>query len=210
MRTGISLPSSEAANHLPILPPQDFHKPPPILLPLLSSLPLSRKTDTMHFPFPTQWNPSPMSFMSYTNCSPPLTPPPPTPLPLVLLASILIPLILQNRKASKLVTTFAFGLIFCQNPPLPVSIESLTINNSNRINYSCFTNRNFMHPRTILPQFHQTHNLKHPNQEKGINFFRQSNLFNLQIHRYKNNIFTFTIPFSCFVEKANRRKWCAR
>lgn len=113
-----------------------------------------------------------MSFKRYTNCSHPLTPPP-TPLTLVLLASIPIPLILQNRKASNLVSTFLFGLISCQNTlPLPVSIDSMTINNnSNRsINYRHFRNTNFDYPRTFLPQFHQTHNLKHPNQEKGINF----------------------------------------
>lgn len=110
-----------------------------------------------------------MSFKSYTNCSHPLTPP----TTLVLRASIPIPLILQNRKASKLVSTFLFGLISCQNTlPLPVSVDSMTINNnSNRsINYRHFRNTNFNCPRTIPPQFHQTHNLKHPNQEKGINF----------------------------------------
>ena len=115
---------------------------------------------------------------------------------------------MHNRKASKSVTTFPFGLILCQNPPPPASIDSLTINNTNTINYTYFTNTNFIHPTTIHPHFHQTHNLKHPNQEKGISFFFLSFANNptFKIRSYKNSIFTFTIPFSCFCRKSQQKK----
>ena len=48
-----------------------------------------------------------------------------------------------------------------------------------------------------------------PKSRKRYQLYHQSSITNFILLFHKNSIFPFSIPFSCFTEKANRRKWYA-
>lgn len=67
----------------------------------------------------------------------------------------------------------------------------------------------FRLPQNISPTVSPNAQPQTPKSRKRYQLYHQSSITNFILLFHKNSIFPFSIPFSCFTEKANRRKWYA-